>query len=84
MKAAKPKGVALVDSPLEDRYDSYIRYANKLREVFGLNYTLECCAASQSETFDDKRTKRRQTLAAPLKNKLMSSISLSGRRSLIS
>jgi deoxycytidylate deaminase len=47
MKAAKPKGVDLVDSPLENRYDSYIRYANKLREVFGLNYTLAmlCCVA---------------------------------------
>jgi hypothetical protein len=47
MTVAKPKGVELVDTPLEDRYDSYIKYANKLREVFGLNYTLSmlCCAA---------------------------------------
>lgn len=47
MTVAKPKDVELVDSPLEYRYDSYIKYANKLREVFGLNYTLAmlCCAA---------------------------------------
>lgn len=47
MTAAKPKDAALVDSPLEERYDSYIKYANKLREVFGLNYTLAmlCCLA---------------------------------------
>jgi deoxycytidylate deaminase len=47
MKAAKPKAAVLIDSPLENRYDSYIKYANKLREVFGLNYALAmlCCVA---------------------------------------
>ena len=35
------------ESPIEDRYDSYINYANRIREIFGLNYALSmfCCAA---------------------------------------
>lgn len=47
MKAARPVGVVLNDTPIEDRYDSYIKYANELRKVFGLNYALAmfCCAA---------------------------------------
>lgn len=47
MKAIRPKNAELIESPLEDRYDSYIRYANKLRHAFGLNYALAmlCCVA---------------------------------------
>src|SRR5258705_8622597 len=47
MKSVRPTGSSLTESPLEDRYDSYIKYANSIREVFGLNYALSmfCCAA---------------------------------------
>jgi len=47
MKSAKPIGAVLHESPIEDRYDSYINYANRIREIFGLNYALSmfCCAA---------------------------------------
>jgi deoxycytidylate deaminase len=50
MKSVKPAGSSVTESPLEDRYDSYINYANKLREVFGLNYALSmfCCAAARN------------------------------------
>jgi deoxycytidylate deaminase len=47
MKSIHPIGIELKDSPLEARYDSYILYANKLREVLGFDYALSmlCCAA---------------------------------------
>lgn len=47
MKAIKPSGVEIKEQPLEDRYDTYIKYANKLREQIGLPYSLSilCCAA---------------------------------------
>jgi deoxycytidylate deaminase len=47
MKSLKPSGIEIKETPLEDRYDAYINYANKLREVMGFPYTLAmlCCAA---------------------------------------
>ncbi len=47
MKSIKPAGLDLEEAPLEKRYDSYIKYANKLREELGFPYTLAmlCCAA---------------------------------------
>jgi deoxycytidylate deaminase len=47
MKDLVPKGIDLVDTPTEARYDSYIRYANKLRELYDAPGTLAmvCCAA---------------------------------------
>lgn len=47
MKSVIPKGLSLKDSPLEDKYDSYIKYANKIREVLEFPYALAmlCCAA---------------------------------------
>jgi len=47
MKSARPVGAVLSESPIELRYDSYINYANRIREIFGLNYALSmfCCAA---------------------------------------
>lgn len=47
MKSVRPSDVSLVETPIDSRYDTYIKYANKLREVFGLNYALAmfCCAA---------------------------------------
>lgn len=47
MKSIKLSNLSLKESPLEDRYDSYIKYANGLREVFGFPYALAmlCCAA---------------------------------------
>jgi deoxycytidylate deaminase len=47
MKSIKPQGVDLIESPLEQRYDSYIIYANKLREILGIPYALAmmCCTA---------------------------------------
>ena len=66
MTVAKPKGVELVESPLEARYDSYIKYANKLREVFGLNYTLSmlCCAAVRN--FRRQKNKAETNPEAPI------------------
>lgn len=47
MKGVRPKGAVLQDSPLECRYDSYITYANKIRETLSLMYALAmlCCLA---------------------------------------
>ncbi len=47
MKSAKPTDITLRESPIEDRYDSYIKCANRIREIFKLNYALAmyCCAA---------------------------------------
>jgi deoxycytidylate deaminase len=47
MKAVKINGITLKEAPLEEKYDTYIRYANKLREVIGFPYALAmlCCVA---------------------------------------
>jgi deoxycytidylate deaminase len=47
MKQVKPNGYELKETPLEDKYDTYINYANKIREILGLPYALAmlCCAA---------------------------------------
>jgi len=50
MKSIKPAGIVLAEEPLEDKYDTYIKYANKLREVLGFPYALAmlCCVAVRS------------------------------------
>jgi len=47
MKAVKPTNFELKETPLEDKYDSYIKYANKIREVLEFPYALAmlCCMA---------------------------------------
>jgi len=47
MKAIKLKNYDLVETPIEKRYDAYIRYANRLREVSENPNVLAmlCCAA---------------------------------------
>jgi cytidine deaminase len=47
MKSIVLKDMKLRDSHIEERYDSYIKYANKIREIFRLPYVLAilCCAA---------------------------------------
>jgi cytidine deaminase len=47
MKSVKPTGFDLKESPLEDKYDSFIKYANKLREILEFPYALAmmCCLA---------------------------------------
>jgi hypothetical protein len=47
MKSMKISGFQLKETPLEDRYDTHIKYANKLREMLGFPYALAmlCCAA---------------------------------------
>lgn len=47
MKSVQPTNLKLQETPLEARYDSYINYANRIRQTFGLNYALAmfCCAA---------------------------------------
>jgi deoxycytidylate deaminase len=47
MKSIKLKDYDLKESPVEDRYDSYIRYANRIRDIIGFPYALAslCCLA---------------------------------------
>lgn len=47
MKAVKLKDYELKDSPVEERYDTHIKYANKLREIFEYPSVLSmlCCGA---------------------------------------
>jgi deoxycytidylate deaminase len=47
MKQVKPIGLKLEETPLEERYNSCIVYANKIREILGFPYALAmlCCAA---------------------------------------
>ena len=47
MKEIKPTGLNLKDSPLEIKYDSRIKYANKIRDVLEFQYALAmmCCMA---------------------------------------
>ena len=47
MKSLKPGSLVLKELPLEERYDSYINYANEIRKILGLPYALAalCCAA---------------------------------------
>jgi len=47
MKSIRPKDIELKETPLEDKYDSYIKYANRLREVTELDWGLSvlCCTA---------------------------------------
>lgn len=47
MKTIKLKDIPLTDHGIIERYDSYIRYANKVREIFELPYVLAmlCCGA---------------------------------------
>ena len=59
MKSIKLANLNLVEAPLEERYNSYIKYANELRKELGFPYTLAtlCCAAV--------RNFRRQTNGDP-------------------
>jgi deoxycytidylate deaminase len=47
MKSVTPTGLELKESPLETKYDSYIKYANKIRDVLEFPYALAmmCCIA---------------------------------------
>src|SRR6267154_2436456 len=47
MKSISPNGITLTESPLEERYDSYIKYANKLRDILEMPHALAalCCTA---------------------------------------
>jgi deoxycytidylate deaminase len=47
MKSIKLKHYDLNESPVEVRYDSYIKYANKIRDIIGFPYALAslCCLA---------------------------------------
>src|ERR1700733_7929145 len=47
IKSVTLPDIILKESPLEAKYDTYIRYANKLREVIGFPYALAmlCCVA---------------------------------------
>jgi deoxycytidylate deaminase len=57
MRSVKPSGFEMTESPLEKRYDSYIRYANRIREILDLPYALAmlCCAAVRN--FRRQKTK---------------------------
>jgi len=50
MKSIKPQGYTLIETPLEKKYDSYINYANRIRDLFGFDYVLSmlCCTALRS------------------------------------
>lgn len=50
MKSIILPDVSVTETLLEDRYDSYIKYANRLREIFKLDYALSmlCCLAIRS------------------------------------
>jgi len=50
MKSLRPTGFTLQESPLEERYDSYIRFANKIRDTLEMPHALAalCCTAVRS------------------------------------
>ncbi len=58
MKQIKPRGLQLKETPVEDKYNSYIIYANKIREILGLPYALAmlCCAAVRNFRREKKGT----------------------------
>jgi hypothetical protein len=47
MKSIKVEGVEIVDYPPEDKYNTHIEWANKIREILDLPYALAslCCGA---------------------------------------
>jgi cytidine deaminase len=51
MKDIKVKGAELKERPFDERYDTYIKYANKIRELFGLPSSLAVlsCIAIKSK-----------------------------------
>ncbi|MGJ4953641.1 anti-phage dCTP deaminase [Bradyrhizobium sp. HKCCYLS20291] len=50
MKSLRPSGFSVTESPLEDRYDTYIKYANKIRDTLEMPHALAalCCTAVRS------------------------------------
>ena len=58
MKQVKPSVLELKETPLEEKYDSYIIYANKIREILGFPYALAmlCCAAVRNFRREKKGT----------------------------
>lgn len=58
MKSFHLTGVSLVETPIEERYDSYIKYANKIREITGLKDALAimgCAAIKNSRKGSDQK-----------------------------
>ena len=66
MKSLHPAGFTLNETPLEERYDSYIKYANKLRDILEMPQAMAalCCTAvrnfrrqetGEAETYLPKR-----------------------------
>src|SRR5471030_1986473 len=47
MKSIRLTGLELKETPIEDKYDSYIKYANRIRELTKFDFALSalCCMA---------------------------------------
>ncbi|CAO4173224.1 anti-phage dCTP deaminase [Methylorubrum aminovorans] len=58
MKSVKIEGLTLKDAPIEDRYDTHIAYANRLRSLTGDNGALAMLCCSAINAFRQKAGKK--------------------------